>query len=203
MERQRRRLAIVMIAAIAVLAAIAALSGALAGCGASDRIYTDPTYGYSLAYPTDWEVQEGSSDVTAGGKVAGNVGVYHTKGTKVGDTYVDLAMVMVYSLNFTVDDPWATEIQTELEGVLSSLEDQITGAQVERALSQTTMAQLKGYTITYTFTKDGTPMRSTLYFVFDGNLEYELTEQAAVSAWDATKPALDGIIASFIPGKPK
>jgi hypothetical protein len=175
----------------------------LAGCGSSEKIYTDSTYGYSFTYPGGWKVQGGTSDVTAGGQVAGNVGVYDPQGTKIGDTYVDLAMVMVYQLSFTVDDAWSADIQTELEGVLSSLETQTSNLQLEKALSQTTMAGLRGYTITYTFTKDGTPMRSTLFFLFDRNREYELTEQAAVAAWDTAKPTLDGIIGSFRPGKAK
>lgn len=186
-----------------VLVTIALFAVVLAGCGSSEKIYTDATYGYSFTYPSGWKVQGGTSDVTAGGQVAGNVGVYDPQGTKVGDTYVDLAMVMVYNLNFTVDDAWSPEIQTELEGVLSSLETQTADVKVEKALSQTTTAGLRGYTITYTFTKDGTPVRSTLFFMFDGNVEYELTEQAAVAAWDTAKPTLDGIVGSFRPGKAK
>ncbi len=106
-------------------------------------------------------------------------------------------MIMVYPLNFTVDDPWSSDIKTELEGVLTALENQTADVQVETPLAQTTKADLKGYTITYTFTKDGTAMRSTLYFLFDSTREYELTEQAAVSVWDTTKTALDDILDSF------
>ena len=46
-------------------------------------------------------------------------------------------------------------------------------------------------------------MRSTLYFLFNGTIEYELTLQAAVSKWDDTKPALDSIVATFRPGPGK
>jgi uncharacterized protein YndB with AHSA1/START domain len=186
-----------------VALAIVLLAAVLAGCGSDEKLYTDSTHGYSFTYPNGWKVQEGTSDVTAGGQSTGNVGVYDTNGTKVGNTYVDLAMVMVYKLSFTVDDPWSSDIKTELEGVLTALENQTTDVQVEKALSQTTTAGLKGYSITYTFTKDGTAMRSTLYFLFDGTMEYELTEQAAVSAWETTKPALDGIVSSFKPGRAK
>jgi hypothetical protein len=189
-----------IVTGVAVLA-IALFAAVLAGCGSGEKIYTEPTYGYSFTYPSGWKVQEGTSDVTAGGQSTGNVGVYDSNGTKVGNTYVDLAMVMVYNLSFTVDDPWSSDVQTELEGVLTSLENQTADVQVEKALSQTTTAGLKGYTITYTFTKDGTAMRSELYFLFDKTMEYELTEQAAVSAWDAKKPVLDGIISSFKPGE--
>jgi hypothetical protein len=180
-----------------VVLAVMLLSAALAGCGSGEKLYTDSTYGYSFTYPSGWKVQEGSSDVTAGGQSAGNVGVYDSNGTKVGETYVDLAMIMVYPLNFTVEDPWSSDIKTELEGVLTALENQTADVRVETPLAQTTKADLKGYTITYTFTKDGTAIRSTLYFLFDSAREYELTEQAAVSVWDTTKTALDDILDSF------
>ena len=191
-----------IVTGVAVLA-IALFAAVLAGCGSGEKLYTEPTYGYSFIYPSGWKVQAGTSDVTAGGQSSGNVGVYDTSGTKVGDTYVDLAMIMVYNLSFTVDDPWSSDIETELKGVLTSLENQTSDVQVEKTLSQTTTAGLKGYTITYTFTKNGAAMRSTLYFLFDKTMEYELTEQAAVSAWDTKKPALDGIISSFKAGQKK
>lgn len=187
----------------AVMLVIALFGSILAGCGSSEKLYNDSTYGYSFSYPSGWKVQKGTSDVTAGGKVAGNVGVYNPDGTKAGDTFLELAMIMVYDLNFTVDDPWSSEIKTELEGVLTSLENQTADVQVEEALSQTTAAGLKGYSITYTFTKDGAAMRSTLFFLFDGNREYELTEQAATASWDTAKPVLDNVVASFKPGKNK
>jgi hypothetical protein len=195
--------AVLVVVSMAVLMAAcgSGSTGTSATTAAGDlETYTDPDYGYSLSYPADWEVQTGTSDVTAGSSAAGTVGFYDPEGTKVGDTFVDLAMVMVYKLTMTVDDPWDSAIKTELEGVLTSLESQATGMKVEESLKETTVSGLKGYSTTYTFDKDGTPMRSTLYFLFDGNMEYELTEQATTATWEASKPALDAIVASFKPG---
>ncbi len=62
-----------------VVLAVMLLSAALAGCGSGEKLYTDSTYGYSFTYPSGWKVQEGSSDVTAGGQSAGNVGVYDSE----------------------------------------------------------------------------------------------------------------------------
>jgi hypothetical protein len=185
---------------VAVLA-IVLMGTLLAACGSSVKTYTDAAYGYGLSYPGGWKVQSGgTSDATAGGSAAGTVGIYNPKGTIVDDIYVDLAMVMVYKLNFTVDDPWSSDIQTELEGLLTQLEGQATDMKVEQTLAQTTVAGLKGYAVTYTFTKGSTPTRSTLYFLFSGSVEYEITQQAAVTKWDETKPALESILVSFKPG---
>ncbi len=195
---KRLRSSVVICAALFLALALSAM--ALAGCGSTQKVYNDSKYGYSFSYPETWKVQIGTSDVTAGGAVAGNVGVYDPTGTKVGGTYVDLAMVMVYNLSFTVDDPWSSDIKTELGSVLASLENQTNDVKVEKDLTQTTAAELKGYEITYTFTKDSVPMRSTLYFLFDGAREYELSKQAALDTWDRAKPLLDQIVASFKPG---
>lgn len=196
MRRIRRCIAL----SIVILAVVLPAAG-LAGCGSGEKMYTDSTYGYTFRYPGGWKVQAGTTDVTAGGIAAGNAGVYDPNGTRVGDTFVDLAMVTVYNLSFTVDDPWSPEIHAELETVLAHLEDQTTDLKVEKPLSQTTVADLKGYSVTYTFTKEGTPLRSTLHFVFDEDREYELTQQAAISTWETAKPALERIIESFEPGR--
>jgi hypothetical protein len=182
-----------------VVLVLVLLAVGLSACGSSVKKYSDSTYGYSFSYPNAWKVQAGSSDVTAGGTSAANVGVYNPDGTQVNSTYVDLAMIMVYKLTLTVTDPWSSDIQKELEGVLTSLQGQATDVKVEVPLKQTTTAGLKGYVVTYTFTKDGATLRSTLYFLFNGDKEYELTQQAATATWDATKPALDSIVASFKP----
>jgi hypothetical protein len=183
--------------------ALVVVMGATASACSGTKMYTDTAYGYSFAYPDDWKVKAGTTDVTAGGAVSGNVGVYNPAGTEVDQSFVDLALIMVYNLQDAVPEPWVPSVQTELQKVLSSLEKQTAGVNVEQPLKQAEAGGLKGYSVTYTFTKSGTPMRSTLYFLFDGTREYELNEQAAVAAWDRTKPDLDEIIASFKPGKIK
>jgi len=173
----------------------------LPGCGPGTKSYTDFTYGFGFSYPNQWSVEPGTSEVTAGGSIAVNVGVYDPGGTKAGDTYLDLVSVTVYNLSFTVDDPWSPALQNEMEGLIADLESRTTDVEVERDLSHITVAELNGYTITYTFTMHGTPMRSTLYFLFDGDREYQLTQQASLATWDTVKPLFDDIVESFRPGK--
>jgi hypothetical protein len=190
------------ITACLVVLAVVLMATVLSACGSSVKTYIDKSYGYSFSYPSGWKVQAGAtSDATAGGSSAGTAAVYNPDGTTAGDVYVDLAMVMVYKLNTAVDDPWASATQTELEGLVTDLQSQATDMKVEQALAQTTNAGLKGYVATVTFTKDGTPMRSRLYFLFNGSIEYEVNQQAAIATWETTKPALDSIITTFKPGR--
>ena len=174
----------------------------VSACGSSVKTYTDKSYGYSFSYPSGWKTQAGvTSDATAGGSTAGSVAVYNPDGTTAGKVYVDLAMIMVYKLSTVVDDPWSSATLAELQGLVTDLQSQSTDMKVEQALQQTTQAGLKGYSATFTFTKDGTPMRSTVYFLFNGSIEYEVNQQAAIASWETTKPALDSILATFKAGK--
>jgi hypothetical protein len=194
----RRALILVCLA----LVAIVLLGLGLSACGGA-KMYTNPTYGYSFSYPGDWTVKPATSDVTAGGSISASMAAYNPQGTQVQGNFVDFAQVAVYPLNSAVTDPWSSSMRAEMEGLLNSLESRTPDVKVEEALKQTTTAGLKGYGIIYTFTKDGTPMRSVLYFLFDRTREYELNEQAAVTAWDRTKPELDNVIGTFKPGEIK
>lgn len=175
-------------------------SGTTAAGGVETKTYTDSDYGYSFDYPETWKVEDSAtSDVTAGGSATGNVGVYDPQGTVVDKTYLDLMMVSVYKLNGVVDDSVIPQLKGEIESVLASLESQDSSMKVEQALAETTAAGMKGYKVTYTFTTKDTPTTSTLYFLFKGDTEYQLTTQASTANWAADQPIFDAMIASFMP----
>lgn len=176
-------------------------SGTTAAGEIETKTYTDPDYGYSFEYPESWKIEDSAtSDVTAGGAATGTVGVYDPDGTVVDKTYLDLMMVSVYKLNGVVDDSVIPQLKGEIESVLASLESQDSTMKVEEALTETTAAGMKGYKVTYSFTKADTPTTSTLYFLFKGDLEYQLTTQASAANWEADQPIFDAMIASFRPG---
>jgi hypothetical protein len=172
------------------------------GSAADDvKTYTDPDYGYSFDYPEGWKVQEGdSAEVTAGGSAAGSVGVYDPDGVVADDTYIDLAQISVYKLSVAVDKSMMSKIKTEVEAVLASLESQAADMKTVESLSETTVGGMSGYEATYSFSKNGAPVTSTLYFLFRGNIEYQLTLQAGDENWGAKKPAFAALVASFKPG---
>jgi hypothetical protein len=201
-------------ATLSLVLALTFAAFAVAGCGSSSnttvtsaagpsetRTYTDPDYGYSFAYPASWQIQQQTHvDVSAGATAAGGVGVFDPAGAKVGGTYIDLMLVSLYKLALTVDDSNLTQLKSEIESVLKSLESQDSSMKVQDSLTQTTVAGMKGYQATYTFDKDGTPCTSTLYFLFDSNMEYQLSTQAATENWEADQPIFDAMLASFKPG---
>ena len=209
--RTRRGLPVVifLLALLLMAAGLAACGSSSGGTGttagsADTKTYKDADYGYSFEYPASWEVQAGtSSDVTAGGTSAGGVGVFNPQGAKTGSTYIDLMLVSVYKLNTTINDSNLAQVKSEIETVLKSLESQATDMKREKPLTQTTAAGMKGYIVTYSFTKEGAPCTSTLYFLFAGNIEYQLTTQASNDNWAADQPIFDAMIAGFKAGPAK
>jgi hypothetical protein len=208
--RLQRRSLVALTALLALLAmaivlsacgSSAGTSGGTSGGSGDTKTYTDSSYGYSFAYPASWQTQNDTSvDVTAGANAAGGVGVFNPHGAKAGSIYIDLLLVSVYKLTKTIDDSMLPQLKSEIESVLQSLESQGPDLKVEQALAETTAAGMKGYDVTYSFTKDGAPCTSTLYFLFNGNIEYQLTTQASNDNWAADQSIFDAMIASFKPG---
>jgi hypothetical protein len=202
-----------------------AIMVALAGCGGSEtgtttsnsggstgsstvsttedstlKTYSNGEYSYSFKYPKTWTLQEGSTaDVSAGGTAVANVGLYDPDGTVAQDTYIDMAQVSVYKLNVTVDDSMMADIKTEVQNVLSSLESKAGEIKTVEALAETTVNGMSGFKITYSLTKENAPVVSTLFFLFSGNMEYQVTVQASKESWDAKKLIFDALIGSFKP----
>jgi len=196
-----RRSLVSAVALVCVLVLAAVIVGACGSTATGVKTYTDTDYGYSFEYPAGWQVQEGASaDVTAGGSAAASVGVYDPKGAVAQDTYIDLAEVSVYKLNVTIDDSMMPEVKSEVESVIAGLESQASDMKTIEALAETTVGGMSGFKITYTFSKNAAPVTSTLYFLFSGAVEYQVTVQAADENWSAKKPAFDALLASFKPG---
>ena len=190
-----------------------AITVALAGCGGSSgsttvsttantpvKTYSDSENGYSFQYPATWTVQEGSTaDLSAGGTAAASVGVYDPKGTIVNSIAVDMAQISLYKLNLTVTDSMMSDIKVQVQDVLSSLESRAGQIKTLEKLSETTVNGMKGFKVTYSLTKEKAPVVSTLYFLFSGKTEYQVTVQAAKANWDTDKVIFDSMLASFKP----
>ena len=168
--------------------------------GGSLKTYSNGEYSYSFQYPEGWKVEEGSTaDVSAGGTAVATLGVYDPDGAKANNIYIDIAQISVYKLNVTIDDSMMSDIRTEVENVLSSIESAAGDIEVIEALSETSTNGLNGFKITYRLTKENVPVVSTLYFLFSGDTEYQITVQAAEENWDAKKAVFDAMVASFKP----
>ncbi|HLA80200.1 MAG TPA: PsbP-related protein [Thermoleophilia bacterium] len=168
--------------------------------GSLGGTYSNAEYSFSFQYPKSWQVEEGpTAEVTAGATAVLSLGVYNPEGAIAQDTYIDLVQVSIYKLNVVVDESLMPDIREEVEAVVESLETQAGDLTVVEPLSDTTVNGIDGFTVTYTLTKNDARVKSTLYFLFFGDIEYQVTVQAAEENWDADKPIFDALIASFKP----
>lgn len=165
------------------------------------KTYTSADYGFSFEYPAGWQLKEGTTaEVSSGSAAKSSVTAYDPKGAVADDTYIDLVLASVYELNMTVDESMLPDIRAEVEGVLGDLESQAPDMQVVEALSDAKVGGIPGFSITYSFDKGGEPTTSTLYFLFNGAVEYQLALQAATKNWEANTPVFKAVVSSFKPG---
>lgn len=201
---------------IALIIAVALTLGGCGfsiGCSAGDDVdtqgsgdvgetksYTDPDYGFSFDYPTDWELDDNSQAEVEGGLAAAKgVSAFDPEGAKNGDYFLDVFQVSVYELSMTVDESMLPDVKPELESVVAGIASQDESWETLEAMSAAEVGGLKGYKTTVTHAMDSEMVKSTLYFLFDGDIEYELMLQASVDDWEGAQAALGSMLASFQP----
>ncbi len=175
-----------------------------AGCGtattdASVKNYVDADYGYSFDYPGAWKlVDSGQANATSGASAVSIITVGDPDGTEVDGTGLDLMMVQIYKLSVTFDETMMPDALAALEPLMASLPAQDPTWKEETPLTETEVGGAPGYVTTSTFSADdGTPMRTTSYFIFLGNIEYQLVIQASSENWAKDQAIFDAFLASF------
>jgi hypothetical protein len=160
--------------------------------------YTSDKYAFSFQYAPPFEEKSDTSwDAQSEASSADTVAVFDTDGTQVGGQYRDAFVVNVYQLNTEITDENLDQVATELEqSVIPQLEQSSEDMQISELVS-TEVNGLKGFQADATFTVEGTPMTSTLYFLFDGDLEYQLLTQSATDRWEELQPTFDTMVNSF------
>lgn len=163
--------------------------------------YIDSTYGFSFDYPADWEVVTSEGDLTSGADPTKVVTVGDPNGAKAGDSGLDLLMIRVYQLSQVVDEASLSQFLPVLEGLVADIRTQDPSLKIVQPLTRTTVAGIPGYQVTSTFDWDAdTPMKTTFYFLFAGDIEYQLLVQAAAKTWQADQEVFAMFLASFKPG---
>jgi hypothetical protein len=163
------------------------------------KTYTDTAYGFSFDYPGDWRVSTSeTAEVTSGADPTQVVTVGDPNGKKVGSSGVDLCMVRVYELNRAIDEASLSSVLPDLEGLIADSQSQDPTFKIDSPLAETTVGTIPGYQVTGSFDWDAdTPVKTTLYFLFAGNIEYQLSVQASTETWEADQAVFDAFIASF------
>ncbi len=172
--------------------------GGASGLGDNPQTFTSSANGFTFQYPDGWKIDESATtDATAGSSATSSAAAFDPKGAEADGTFIDLMQVAVYSLDLTITDDILPELETEIQNLLSSIEAQSADAQVASPLATIEAAGLKGYKVTYTFTKGGVPTTSSLYFLFKDNMEYLVTLQAANEHWAGLQDTFGAMLESF------
>lgn len=184
-------------------ASVGAESGGSAGPAADPassqvRTYTSETYGYSFEYGPPFEQQDDvSTDASGGGSASESAAVFDVDGTQIDGQYRDAFVVNVYELNAEITEEDLDQVRAELEeSVLPQLERSSDSMEVGE-LEPVTVAGLPGYRADARFVIGDTPMESTLYFVFDKAVEYQLLTQAASDRWAELEDTFGQMVDSF------
>lgn len=164
------------------------------------RVYTDPEYGFTFAYPEGWKLTaQAGAEEGPGGVSLRDVGAFDPTGSKAGGVLLDGVAVSVFRLNVVVNTELLPAFEKEVEDVVTALRGRLSSVEVVEELKPTTVNGLPGFETTHTFSYKGRRLRSRVVFLVGGAFEYQLTTQAAESSWAVSGPGLDLLVGSFTP----
>jgi hypothetical protein len=161
------------------------------------KFYTNDQYKFGFDYPRTWEINADiAKQASAGSSAVFNVGAFDPNGTVINNTQVDGVVVSVYKLKATVDTTTMDELRAEIETGIDQLQ-QAQNAKTLEPLTSVTINGLQGFSVTYSFPFGDQQAISTLYLLFKGDVEYQVTLQAAEALWQQIQPQLRLVINSF------
>lgn len=186
-------------ATLIAVAMLISLAASACGGGGGSKTYSNDTYRFSLTYDSAQfvETTDTSTQGSVGNGGAFSVGFMDPNGTKSGDTYRDGVLVTVYKLNTKVTEAMLPLVKSELEKLLPQLASSLGSDTKIGTLAQADVNGTKGYQADATYTMDGAPFKARLYFLINGELEYQVSLQAADKRWAELEPKFQEIIDSF------
>lgn len=203
-----------------VIATSAALMsiGLLAGCSASvsvgdaspsqapasgggvslTKTLVNEQFGFSFGYSPPFEPQDDATfDGGSGSESTATSSVFDTEGSQIDGQYRDAFVVSVYELPQPVTQEDLPAAKAEIENTLIPQLKQSTPGIEFSAVTETTLAGKPAFRTDVSFEVNKKPIKSTMYFIFDGSTQYQVLVQAADQNWEALQPTFDAMLASF------
>lgn len=184
---------------ILTLAVVGFLLAACGGGSGGMKTYANDTYRFSLSYDsgTFTEASDTSAQGSAGGSSVFDVGFVDKSGTKVSGEYRDGVLLSVYKLSTKVTASMMPLVKDELDKLMPQLIESLGSDGKIGALQDAEAGGVQGFSADATFSMDGVPFRARLYFLINGELEYQITLQAADDRWTDLEPKFQQVIDSF------
>ncbi len=185
--------------AVAVVLVASLALGLLAGCGGGTTTYTNDEYGFSFDY--DSGVFTESTDTSAAGSAGGDsvfkIGFFDENGTKQGDQFRDGFLINIYKLNVKIDESLMPAVADEIEKLLPELGKAFGSGATFSDLTEVKSGNVMGFKTDSTYEMEGTPFKATMYFLFNGDIQYQLTFQAADDRWSELEPSFKQVMDTF------
>ena len=189
--------------AAAVLALGAACGGSSGGSsgggtsqgGGSTETYTNSDSRCSNTYDT--VLTQGDA---AGGGDAGavfSIAFVDTGAPRAGKAYTDGVKVSVFKLARTVTADEVPGLRQQVHDTVDEHLTKLESGEVVEPVKPTTVNGTPGFTVSYSFTRDGAAVSATTDFLFSGDYQYEVTGQARKAAWAKMQPVVESAMASF------
>lgn len=175
----------------------------IGGCGGADeggvKTYENQEYGITFDYDagTFTATDEADTSSNVGNEGAFKVAYFDKDGAKTDGEYRDGFIVTVYELSQTITADMMPLVKTELESMLPDLAAGLGADTQIEPLTDVTVGTVPGYTTEATYTMGGADIKASLYFLVAGDLEYQVTFQAAAESWDALEPQFRTVIDSM------
>jgi len=174
----------------------------LAACGGGSggvKTYANDTYRFSLSYDgsTFTQTSDTSAQGSAGGSSVFDVGFVDKNGTKTSDEYRDGVLLSVYKLTTNITPSMMPLVKGELGKLMPQLLESLGSDGEIGALQDAEAGGVQGFSADATFSMDGVPFKARLYFLINGELEYQITLQAAEDRWADLEPKFQQVIDGF------
>jgi len=177
--------------------------GASDGAGAEDDsglvVVSNEEYGFTFKYDPDvLTEQDGLSSESAGAQSVYRAGFFDESGTQSSGQYRDGFLFNVYRLNGVLDESMMPAFKKDLEDtILPQLVDSMGPSTLVGELQSVEDDNLIGYYTDVVYDIDGTPFNARLYFLINGDVEYQITFQAAQDRWAQMETAFRQVIDTF------
>jgi hypothetical protein len=187
---------------------LALLTVLLAACGSTDgattstkgppapKTYTNEQYRFTMTY--DGRFTEGPA--TDAGATRGNVFLIafpDANGPTAKDSYADGLQVNVYRLPRKVRPGEVPALKGDVAKAAKSIVSALPGGRMEEPVDDIVIKGVPGFTFSYSYVENGTPVRATSNFLYKGQYQYTLTGQATADTWDSMQPGLESALLSF------
>jgi hypothetical protein len=118
-------------------------------------------------------------------------------GRTVGGKYTNALRISVYKLANVVKPAQLPKLKKELSRAVTEYVVSRLGGKIDRPLEDVTINGIPGFSLDYGFTEGDATLKTTDYFLYEGQYQYTLEGMAATQDWEALKGKIEAAFQTF------